>query len=88
MLSCVRVIECESLKLKFIILNNSSWASCASVDRMFVRMNGNIKRLVLHFRFINLLHRIFNFTASCWGKLSYKFSSFLDLLLVGEKFIN
>ena len=48
---------CESLKLKFIILNNSSWASCASVDRIFVGMNGNIKRLVLHFRFINLLHR-------------------------------
>ena len=58
MLSCVRVVECESLKLKFIILNNSSWASCASVDRICVRMNENIKRLVLHFRFINLLHRI------------------------------
>ena len=54
MLSCVRTVVCESLKLKFIILNNSSWASCASVDRIFVRMNGNIKRLVLHFRFINL----------------------------------
>ena len=63
MLSCVRVVECESLKLKFIILNNSLWASCVSVDRISVRMNGNIKRLVLHFRFINLLHRIFNFTA-------------------------
>ena len=58
MLSCVRVVECESLKLKFIILNISSWASCASVHRIFVRMNGNIKSLVLHFRFINLQHRI------------------------------
>ena len=57
MLSCVRVVECESLKLKFNVLNNSSLASCASVDRIFVRMIGNIKRLVLHFRFINLLHR-------------------------------
>ena len=88
MLSCVRVIECESLKLKFIILNNSSWASCASLDRILVRVNENIKRLVLHLLLINLLHRIFNFIASCWGKLSYKFSSLLDLLLVGEKFIN
>ena len=75
MLSCVRVVKCENLKLKFIILNNSSWASCASVDRISVRMNGNIKRLVLHFRFINLLHRILKFTASYGGKLSYKFSS-------------
>ena len=88
MFSCVRVIECESLKLKFIILNNSSWASCASLDRILVRVNENIKRLVLHLLLINLLHRIFNFTASWWGKLSYKFSSLLDLLLVGEKFIN
>ena len=53
-----------------------------------MRVNENIKRLVLHLLLINLLHRIFNFTASCWGKLSYKFSLFLDLLLVGEKFIN
>ena len=27
------------------------------MDRIFVRMNGDITRLVLHFRFINLLHR-------------------------------
>ena len=47
MLLYVRVVECENLKLKFIILNNSSWASCASVDRISVRMNENIKRLVL-----------------------------------------
>ena len=87
MLSCVRVIECESLKLKFIILNNSSWASCASLDRILVRVNENIKRLVLLLLLMNLLQN-FNFTASCWGKLSYKFSSLLDLLLVGEKFIN
>ena len=84
MLSCVRVVECENLKLKFIILNNSSWASCASVDRISVRMNENIKRLVLHLRFINLLHRILNFTAFYWKKLSYKFSSLLDLLLGGK----
>ena len=48
MLLYVRVVECENLKLKFIILNNSSWASCASVDRISVRINENIKRLVLH----------------------------------------
>ena len=58
LLSCVRVVECENLKLKFIILNNSSWASCASLDRILVRVNENIKKLVLHLRFINLLHRI------------------------------
>ena len=58
MLSCVRVIECESLELKFIILNNSSWASCASLDRIFMRVNENIKRLVLHLLLMNLLHRI------------------------------
>ena len=58
MLSCVRVIECESLKLKFIILNNSSWASCASLDRILVRVNENSKRLVLYLLLINLLHRI------------------------------
>ena len=28
------------------------------MDRILVRVNGNIKRLVLHFRLINLLHRI------------------------------
>ena len=88
MLSCVRVVECESLKLKFIILNNSSWASCASLDRILVRLNENIKTLVLHLLLINLLHRNSNFTAICWEKLSYKFSLLLDLLLVGEKFIN
>ena len=58
MLLYVRVVECENLKLKFIILNNSSWASCASVDRISVRMNENIKRLVLHLLLMNLLHRI------------------------------
>ena len=58
MLSCVRVIECESLKLKFIILNNSSWASCASLDRIFMRVNENIKRLVLLLLLMNLLHRV------------------------------
>ena len=74
MLFYVRVIECENLKLKFIILNNSSWASCASVDRISVRMNENIKRLVLHLHLINLLHRIWKFTASYGGILSYKLS--------------
>ena len=58
MLSCVRVIECESLELKFIILNNSLWASCASLDRILKRVNENIKRLVLHLLLMNLLHRI------------------------------
>ena len=58
MLLYVRVVECENLKLKFIILNNSSWASCASVDRISVRINENIKRLVLHLHLFNLLHRI------------------------------
>ena len=41
-------------------LNNSSWASCASLDRILVRVNKNIERLVLHFHFINLFHRISN----------------------------
>ena len=58
MLSCVRVIECESFELKFITLNNSSWASCASLDRIFMRVNENIKRLVLLLLLMNLLHRI------------------------------
>ena len=75
MLLYVRVVKCENLKLEFIILNNSSWASCASVDRISVRMNENIKRLVLQLHFINLLHRIRKFTASYGGILSYKFSS-------------
>ena len=87
MLLYVRVVECENLKLKFIILNNSSWASCASVDRISVRMIENIKRLVLQLRFINLLHRIWKFTA--FGEiLRYKFSSYVDLLLLGENIIN
>ena len=42
-------------------LNNSSWASCAILDRILVRVNEYIKRLVLHFHFINLLHGISNF---------------------------
>ena len=88
MLLYVRVVECENLKLKFIILNNSSWASCASVDRISVRMNENIKRLVLQLYFINLLHRIWKFTASYGGILRYKFSSYEYLLLLGENFIN
>ena len=46
------------LETEIHYLNNSSWASCASLDRILVRVNGNIKRLVLHFRLINLLHRI------------------------------
>ena len=58
MLLYVRVVECENLKLKFIILNNSSWASCASVDRILMRVNENIKRLVLLLLLMNLLHRI------------------------------
>ena len=41
-------------------LNNSSWASCASLDRILMRVNENVKRLVLHFHFFNLLHRISN----------------------------
>ena len=41
-------------------LNNSSWASCASLDRILVRESENLKRLVLHFHFINLIHRISN----------------------------
>ena len=46
------------LETEIHYLNNSSWASCASLDRIPVRVNKNIKRLVLHFHFINLLHRI------------------------------
>ena len=49
-----------------------------------MRVNGNIKRLVLHFRLINLLHKKFNFTASFGEKLSYKFSLLLELLLFRE----
>ena len=43
--------------------------SCASLDRILVRVNENIKRLVLHFRFINLLHRISILLLVFWGKI-------------------
>ena len=56
------------------------------MDRISVRVNENIKRLVLQLRFINLLHRIWKFTASNGGILRYKFSSYVDLLLFGGKF--
>ena len=46
------------LETEIHYLNNYSWASCASLDRILVRVNENIKRLVLHFHFINLLHSI------------------------------
>ena len=34
-----------------------------------MRVNENIKRLVLHFRFINLLHRISILLLVFWGKI-------------------
>ena len=34
----------ENFKLDFIILNNFSWASCAIVDRISVRLNGTYKK--------------------------------------------
>ena len=34
-----------------------------------MRLSGNIKRLVLHFRFINLLHRISILLLVFWGKI-------------------
>ena len=53
-----------------------------------MRVNDNIKKLVLHFHFINLLHRILILLLAFGGKLSYKFSSLLNLLLLGKQFIN
>ena len=80
--------ETEKLETEIHYLLNSSWASCASLDRILVRMNENIKRLVLHFCFINLLHRILILLLVFGEKLSYKFSSLLKLLLLGKQFIN
>ena len=49
-----------------------------------MRMNENIERLVLHFHFINLLHRISILLLVFLGEISsYKFSSYLNLLLYG-----
>ena len=50
-----------------------------------MRMNENIKRLVVHFCFINLLNRILNLLLVFGEKLSYKFSSLLKLLLLGKQ---
>ena len=88
MLLYVRVVECENLKLKFIILNNSSWASCASVDRISVRINENIKRLVLHLHFINLLHRIWKFTASYGGIFKLQIFIIIRFTACGGNFRN
>ena len=49
-----------------------------------MRVNENIKRLVLHLLLINLLHRISILLLVVGGKLSYKFSSLLDLLHLGK----
>ena len=51
LLSLVKVVVIESLEHKIIILNNSSWASCASMDRILVRMNEKVSTAFVIYKF-------------------------------------
>ena len=50
-----------------------------------MRVNENIKRLVLHLLLINLLHRIFNFTAIYWERFKLQIFIIIRFTACGGK---
>ena len=48
--------------------STKNWASCASLDRILVRVNENIEKISTAFSFYEFIALNLNFTA-CWGNL-------------------